>query len=148
MEGFVQEFHTSFREQSLLLFNLLLSISSDCHLQAYKHIFTSPSSVSKVPKATRSGNARIHGMTSVTPGSIAYIATQVRIRSFTITSIMYAHLVIIMYTQVRFALSSSSVFSRTDTTTNSKRFYNSVLDYFENPDEQEQVKPLLLWWNQ
>jgi hypothetical protein len=46
--------------------------------KAYKHIFTSPSSVEKGPKATRSGNARIHGMTSVTPASIAYVATQVR----------------------------------------------------------------------
>ena len=46
--------------------------------QAYKHIFTSPSSVDKEPKATRSGNARIHGMTRVTPPSVAYIATQVR----------------------------------------------------------------------
>jgi hypothetical protein len=45
--------------------------------QAYKHIFTSPSSVDQEPKATRSGNARIHGMTRVTPASIAYIATQV-----------------------------------------------------------------------
>jgi hypothetical protein len=45
--------------------------------EAYKHVFTSPSSVDKVVKATRSCNARIHGMTSVTPASIAYIATQV-----------------------------------------------------------------------
>ena len=43
----------------------------------YKHIFTSPSSVEKEPKATQSGNACIHGMTHVTPASIAYIATQV-----------------------------------------------------------------------
>ena len=45
--------------------------------QAYKHVFTSPSSVDKEPKATCSGNARIHGMTRVTPPSVAYIATQV-----------------------------------------------------------------------
>jgi hypothetical protein len=44
--------------------------------KAFKHIFTSPSSVEKEPKATRSGNARIHGMTEVTPASIAYVATQ------------------------------------------------------------------------
>ncbi|KAG1842822.1 hypothetical protein C8R48DRAFT_751038 [Suillus tomentosus] len=43
---------------------------------AYKHVFTSPSSVEKEPKATRSGNARLHGMNSVTAASIAYIATQ------------------------------------------------------------------------
>lgn len=45
--------------------------------QAYKHIFTSPSSVEKVNKATQSGNAQIHGMSAVTAASIAYIATQV-----------------------------------------------------------------------
>ena len=47
-------------------------------LQAYKHVFTSPSSVDfDEPKSTRSGNARIHRMTSVTAASVAYIATQV-----------------------------------------------------------------------
>jgi hypothetical protein len=45
--------------------------------QAYKHVFTSPSSVDQEPRATRSGNARIHGMRSVTKASIAYVATQV-----------------------------------------------------------------------
>ena len=48
-----------------------------CDLQAFKHIFTSPSSVEKEAKATRSGNARIHGMTRVTTASLAYVATQV-----------------------------------------------------------------------
>ena len=46
-------------------------------LQAFKYIFTSPSSVEKEPKATRSGNACIHGMVCVLLPSIAYIATQV-----------------------------------------------------------------------
>lgn len=45
--------------------------------QAFRHIFTSPSSVEKEAKATRSGNARIHGMARVTPASVAYAATQV-----------------------------------------------------------------------
>ena len=61
-------------------YNLYLNDLNDdlSHLtQAYKHVFTSPSSVDKEPKATRSGNARIHGITQVTPPSIAYIATQV-----------------------------------------------------------------------
>ena len=49
------------------------------HFQTYKHIFTSPSSVEREAKATRSGNARIHGMTRVTPASIAYAATQVNV---------------------------------------------------------------------
>ncbi|KIK32750.1 hypothetical protein CY34DRAFT_18832 [Suillus luteus UH-Slu-Lm8-n1] len=91
---------------------------------AYKHVFTSPSSVDKESKATRSGNARLHGMNSVTIASIAYVATQ-----------------------VRFALSSSSVFSRTDTTTDSETFYHSLLDLFEDPDESKEVDDLLTWWN-
>ena len=45
--------------------------------QAFKHVFTSPSSVERAPKATRSGNARLHGMTKVNVASLAYIATQV-----------------------------------------------------------------------
>jgi len=90
---------------------------------AYKHIFTSPSSVEKEPKATRSGNARIHGMMKVTPASIAYVATQ-----------------------VRFALSSSPVFSRTDTVTDSERFYSTVLDLFEDVEEQEEVTELQMWY--
>jgi len=49
------------------------------NFQAFKHIFTSPSSVNLDAKATRSGNARIHGMTRVTTASLAYVATQVHI---------------------------------------------------------------------
>jgi hypothetical protein len=45
--------------------------------QAFRHIFTSPSSVDREPKATRAGNARLHGMTAVTGASIAYVTTQV-----------------------------------------------------------------------
>ncbi|KAG2741462.1 hypothetical protein P692DRAFT_20880043 [Suillus brevipes Sb2] len=93
-------------------------------LLAYKHVFTSPSSVDREPKATRSGNARLHGMNCVTMASIAYVATQ-----------------------VRFALSSSSVFSRTDTTTDSETFYHSLLDLLEDPEESKEVDELLTWWN-
>ena len=50
--------------------------------KAYKHIFTSPSSVGKEPCATRSGNARLHDMTHVTRASIAYIVTQVSMSVF------------------------------------------------------------------
>ncbi|KAG1791016.1 uncharacterized protein HD556DRAFT_1241238 [Suillus plorans] len=91
---------------------------------AYKHVFTSPSSVDREPKATRSGNAHLHGMNSVTVASIAYIATQ-----------------------VRFALTSLSVFSRTDTATNSETFYHSLLDLLEDPEESKEVDELLVWWN-
>ncbi|KAG2738549.1 hypothetical protein P692DRAFT_20758318 [Suillus brevipes Sb2] len=91
---------------------------------AYKHVFTSPSSVEKEPKATQSRNACLHGMTCVTIASISYIATQ-----------------------VRFALSSSSVFSRTNTTTDSETFYHSLLDLLEDPEECQEVNELLTWWN-
>lgn len=29
----------------------------------------------------------------------------------------------------------------------SERFYNSVLEYFEDVDEQEGIAELLVWWN-
>jgi len=91
---------------------------------AFKHVFTSPSSVDKEPKATRSGNARLHGMTRVTSGSIAYIATQ-----------------------VRFSLSSSPVFSRTDTVTDSEKFYTTLLELLDDPAEKQEVDALFVWWN-
>jgi hypothetical protein len=49
--------------------------------------------------------------------------------------------------QVRFALSSSPVFSRTDTVTDSERFYSSLLDLFEDVEERQEVNDLLTWWN-
>ncbi|TEB32985.1 hypothetical protein FA13DRAFT_1790059 [Coprinellus micaceus] len=94
-------------------------------IKGFKHIFTSPSSVEEEPKATRSGNARIHGMSHVTPASLAYT-----------------------FTQVRFSLSSAGVFSRTDGETDSETFYISVLELLEDPQEQDEVRPLITWWNQ
>ncbi|KAF8200969.1 hypothetical protein BJ912DRAFT_843657 [Pholiota molesta] len=93
-------------------------------VKTFRHIFTSPSSVDKEAKATRSGNARIHGMTRVTHASIAYAATQ-----------------------ARFALSKAGVFTRSDFVTDSERFYNSLLDLLEDPEETAEVDALLAWWN-
>ncbi|KAI0312028.1 hypothetical protein OF83DRAFT_1067881 [Amylostereum chailletii] len=90
----------------------------------FKHIFTSPSSVEVAGRATRSGKARLHGMVHVTKASIAYVATQ-----------------------ARFALHSANTFSRTDSMTDSERFYHSVLDLLEDPEEREEVQALLAWWN-
>lgn len=50
--------------------------------------------------------------------------------------------------QVRFALSSSAVFSRTDTVTDSEFFYNLVIDLLEDKGEVVEVTELLKWWNQ
>lgn len=71
--------------KSEILVRVSMSIFSYLHhplmtLQAYKYIFTSPSSVLQEATSTRSGNARIHGMTEITLASIAYIATQVSSR--------------------------------------------------------------------
>ncbi|KAG1804018.1 hypothetical protein EV424DRAFT_1474520 [Suillus variegatus] len=89
----------------------------------FKHVFTSPSSVDKEPKATHSGNTYLHGMKSITRGSLAYIATQ-----------------------VQFSLSSSSVFSCTDMVTDSENFYHSILDLLEDPYESKEVGKLMMWW--
>ncbi|KAG1860338.1 hypothetical protein F4604DRAFT_1930222 [Suillus subluteus] len=111
-------------------------------IYAYKHVFTSPSSVDRELKATQSGNARLHGMNSVTIASLAYIAIQVR-QAITLLwqDGFDARL------KVRFALSSSSVFSRTDTSTDSETFYHSLLDLLEDPEECREVDELLIWWN-
>ena len=49
--------------------------------------------------------------------------------------------------QARFALSSSPVFTRSDTVTDSERFYTSILDLLEDPDEVKEVGDLLAWWD-
>ncbi|KAG1868585.1 hypothetical protein F4604DRAFT_1881509 [Suillus subluteus] len=98
-------------------------LRSEMLVFGFKHVFMSPSSVDKEPKATRSGNTYLHGMKSMTKGSLAYIATQ-----------------------IRFLLSSLSVFSRTDTVTDSENFYHSILDLLEDPDESEEVGDLMTWW--
>ncbi|KAJ3509290.1 hypothetical protein NMY22_g16344 [Coprinellus aureogranulatus] len=93
-------------------------------VSAFKHVFTSPSSVEQDTRATRSGNAELHGMKSVTTASLAYIATL-----------------------VRFALGSSAIFSRNDKSTDSERFYRSILQFLESPSEAEEVQELIEWWN-
>ncbi|KAG1790357.1 uncharacterized protein HD556DRAFT_1433420 [Suillus plorans] len=89
----------------------------------FKHVFTSPSSVDREPKAMQSGNAYLHGMKCVTQGSLAYVAMQ-----------------------IRFSLSLSSVFLRTDTVMDSKNFYHSILNLLEDPEESEEVTDLMMWW--
>lgn len=75
--------------------------------------------------------------------SIAYVATQVCITPY----VFPFKNVLVGMMQVRFALSSSSVFSRTDTTTDSEHFYDSTLEILEDPEEQQEVQALMKWWN-
>lgn len=72
----------------LLQGTLLVTVSTTTYPQiyhvlthnpkAFKYVFTSPSSIEKETRATRSGNAELHGMKCVTVASIAYISTLVR----------------------------------------------------------------------
>ncbi|EAU81270.1 hypothetical protein CC1G_12824 [Coprinopsis cinerea okayama7 len=97
---------------------------SNILVSAFKHTFTSPSSVDQATKATRSCNAHLNGMKKVTRGSIAYIATQ-----------------------VRFALSSNTTLSKQEVATESETFYASIMNFFGLEEEQEDVEELLKWWN-
>ena len=131
----------------LLWSSLLISVSLhnsivilfNHHDQAFKHIFTSPSSVDQEPKATCSGNAHLHRMRSITKASIAYVATQV----------LLPHIVVplTVLLQACFALTSAQVFSCTDLITNLEHFYTSILDLLGDPDEKDEVDQLLMWWN-
>ncbi|TFK46793.1 hypothetical protein OE88DRAFT_1600122, partial [Heliocybe sulcata] len=98
-------------------------------IKGYKHIFISPSSADASDGDTqtrRSGNAQLHGMMTVTPASLAYVAVQVR---------------------TYFALSSQSTFSAHAKGLDIHGLYNAVLDYLEDPDEAADVADLLAWWN-
>ncbi|KAG6912949.1 hypothetical protein DXG01_010872, partial [Tephrocybe rancida] len=123
----------AFRSQ-LLVKRFTLNPRLTTIFQAFKHVFTSPSSVDKDPKATRSGNARLHDMTAVTTASIAYIATQVHSRC------------LLHYQRLADAFRHST-FSRTDNVTDSERFYNSVLETFMDPDDLDEISKLIEWWN-
>ena len=50
--------------------------------------------------------------------------------------------------QAHFALTSAQVFSHTDHVTNSERFYNSIVELLEDPEEKDEVNQLMAWWNQ
>ncbi|KAL4068988.1 hypothetical protein J3A83DRAFT_4359096 [Scleroderma citrinum] len=83
---------------------------------AFKHIFTSLSSVDQEPKATHSGNAQIHGMHSMTKASIVYVTTQ-----------------------TCFALTSAQIFSWTDLMTDSE----CIVELLDDPDEKEELGNLI-----
>ncbi|KAI8973086.1 hypothetical protein BD414DRAFT_525063 [Trametes punicea] len=101
-------------------------------VQAFRHIFTSPTSAFtddhaasvQNSRSTRTGNAALHGMTRVTPGSIVYCATQ-----------------------VHFALSTAPVFNKNSKNNDSIIFYRSLVKYFEDPHFAAPVQDLLDWWN-
>ncbi|KAG6915234.1 hypothetical protein DXG01_012590 [Tephrocybe rancida] len=95
---------------------------------AYKHVFTSRPSIFaqiQLNGSTRPGDRCIHGMTHVTPRSIAYVAMQ-----------------------VRFALGSQRLFVLNDTLTSSRKFYESVIEFFDKSSDDIEMHELLVWWDQ
>jgi hypothetical protein len=91
-------------------------------------------------------------MTQVTIAALAYIATQVGRKHRPVACNLEGPLLKLLppincLDQVRFALSSSPVFSRSDLVTDSETFYNSIIDLLEDPEEQAEVRLLLGWWN-
>ena len=81
-------------------------------------------------------------MRVVTKASLAYVATQV----CSIIDICCAFIRLFLM-QARFSLTSAQVFSRTDHVTDSERFYNSILELLEDPEEKDEVNQLMTWWN-
>jgi len=79
-------------------------------------------------------------MTRVTRASIAYVVTQVGIS-------VSQHYHNPHSLKARFSLSSSPVFSRSDVVTDSERFYTSILELLEEPEEADEVNDLLAWWD-
>ncbi|KAJ3533868.1 hypothetical protein NMY22_g7155 [Coprinellus aureogranulatus] len=111
-------------------------------VSAYKHVFTSPSSVDQEVRATRSGNAEIHGMKSVTIASLAYIATLVRNKfAFALLQILTGLLAGPVLSELQRG------FCRNDRATDSERFYKSIVDFLTSPSELEEVQELIDWWN-
>ena len=49
--------------------------------------------------------------------------------------------------QTHFALTSAQIFSQTDLVTDSERFYTSIVELLDDPDEKEEVDQLMTWWN-
>ncbi|KAI0310927.1 hypothetical protein OF83DRAFT_1069701 [Amylostereum chailletii] len=87
-------------------------------------VYVQVSVIHRPPRTNLSGNAAIHGMVRVTKASLAYVPTQ-----------------------ARFCLLSATVFSQNDKITDSERFYNSLLNYLNNSEEQKEVSMLLKWWD-
>ncbi|KIM51531.1 hypothetical protein SCLCIDRAFT_33351 [Scleroderma citrinum Foug A] len=122
---------------------------NDLLVQAFKHIFTSPSSADSVDdidqeegtsteplpkrqkglseKRTRAHVAALLGMKSVNPHAIAYTAVQ-----------------------LCFALSSCNAWRLVDEDFNYVKFYKNILLFFEDTRtirEKDEISDLLYWWN-
>ncbi|KAI6015757.1 hypothetical protein BKA83DRAFT_4498437 [Pisolithus microcarpus] len=140
-------------------------------LQAFKHIFTSPSSAdvdsvadstddeiqvstSELPlkcqkgptnKRARSNVASLIGMKSIAPRAIAYTVVQV--------SMLWKYFAEggRLNIKLQFALSSCMSWRIINEDFNYEAFYNNIASFFEDcyaEQEKAETAKLLLWWNQ
>ena len=132
--------------------------------QAFRYIFTSPSSAEFTsddldsefllaqPKRHRcceqrtcSNVASLHGMKTVAPRAITYIAVQVSI--FFCSS---RPLPLIPICQLHFALASCGSWHIIDVFFDYHQFYKNIITFFEDiadTEAEEFIKELVLWWN-
>ncbi|CAA7270455.1 unnamed protein product [Cyclocybe aegerita] len=99
-------------------------------VMAYMHVFIAPSSVAthdaedSSSQSTRSGNAHNNGMTSVNAALLTYVAAQ-----------------------VYFALSDEGAFHKSNKKLDAVTFYESLVMYLEDPDNEKDNKELFDHWN-
>ncbi|KAG9021300.1 hypothetical protein FS837_007370 [Tulasnella sp. UAMH 9824] len=97
-------------------------------LKAARHIFVSPSSAEEEgSRSTRAGNALLNGMTRITPAAIAYVTTQ-----------------------VRFALSSDTIFGRklNHSQFDLYAFYDNILTFLNRPEMAVRTALILDYWTE
>ncbi|KAI6146256.1 hypothetical protein BKA82DRAFT_4330403 [Pisolithus tinctorius] len=107
-------------------------------IQAFKHIFTSPSSADSetvlddtdLEDQIQAHVAMLLGMKSICPHAIAYTVVQL--------------------SKLHFTLSSCNSWCIVDEDFDYEKFYNNMITFFKDvhtPQEQVEISDLLLWWN-
>ena len=124
-------------------------------LQAFQHIFTSPSSATK--NKTSEVTSRRHDVANVlcmnnhvTPRSIAYTATQVHSHLLIFRSLLMSLLPAPLGPKLIFSLSTVREWKHEHNGFYYPAFYDFIVDFFEDIRDdmaQENVDDLLDWWN-
>jgi len=118
-------------------------------LQAFQHIFTSPSSATKGEVTSRQHDiANVLWMNNhVTLQSIAYTATQVH---FQFLMVFRSFLMSLLPPQLIFSLSMAQEWKHEHNGFHYPLFYDFIIDFFEDIEDntaQKNVDELLDWWN-
>ena len=123
--------------------------------QAFRHIFTSPSSatknkVSEVTFRQRDVANVLHMNNHVTPRLIAYTATQVCSHLLIFRSLLMSLLPAPLGPKLIFSLSTAREWKREHNGFYYPAFYDFIVDFFEDIEDnaaQENADDLLDWWN-